>query len=104
MISRNPNKNWSAIQKQKQDFLRSLNPNCKAQALANAIILSIKQNSISEQLCEVHTTESSLACSVSRPRINSSGIKEMASGSPVEEKEAEGKKASRLHKGSLKMR
>lgn len=40
-----------------------------------------------------------LACSVSRPRINSSEIKELASGSPVEQESK-----SRLHKGSLKMR
>lgn len=55
-------------------------------------------------MCEVQTAENSLSCSVSRPRINSSEIKEMASESPVEEKDAEGKKASRIHKGSLKMR
>ena len=41
---------------------------------------------------------------MSRPRINSSEIKEMVSGSPVEQKEAEGRKLSRIYKGSLKIR
>ena len=41
---------------------------------------------------------------MSRPRINSSEIKEMVSGSPVEQKEAEGRKLSRIYKGSMKIR
>lgn len=41
LIGSNGNKNWDAIERQRGEFLRGLNPACRAQALANAIVASI---------------------------------------------------------------